>query len=159
MIIIGCIWMDASLEDMLCNIEQMMHQGKLKKALQEVEKLEQSGLLEPAHRTNFWQIFWRRKSTKYPLGNDLESSPRLWSLTLKSTILGELGRSQEAKQVRKTAESIQKSDESSKIPPPDWNGNNVTTLGIEKGDVGLSEIWTRNLRIPLTEYIEFKLSR
>lgn len=87
-----------ALESILQNIEQMIHQGKLTEALKEVEKLERNGYLEPKQQANFWRIFWRRKAKK-SLEEDFVLNPRLWVLTLKSTLLGELGRTEDALQI------------------------------------------------------------
>ncbi|MBD3192143.1 MAG: tetratricopeptide repeat protein [Candidatus Heimdallarchaeota archaeon] len=86
------------LEIILQNIEQLLNQGELRKALEAVEELEQSGHLETKDRTKFWQIF-RRWRPKYCIGEDLESSPKLWCSTLKSTILCDLGKSEEALEI------------------------------------------------------------
>ena len=93
-------------------IEQMMHQGNLADALKEVETLEESGHLETKQRANFWQIFWGRKKKELHTTDNRESNPRLWCLTLKSSLLGQLGRAQEALSIAEEAVEEAKSEKS-----------------------------------------------
>jgi len=78
----------------------MLRHGKLIGALQEIEKLEGSGVLETENvNQNLsirWRILKRIRSRKHYYGENISTSPKLRTLILKSTVLEELGNSQGA---------------------------------------------------------------